>query len=33
MMVPGNQSGENLVNALFKPGVVKNEEEKVKKKL
>ena len=32
MMVPGNQSGENLVNALFKPGVVKNEEEKVKKK-
>ena len=26
MMVPGNQSGENLVNALFKPGIVRNEE-------
>jgi len=32
MMVPGNQSGENLVNALFKPGIVKNEETKVKEK-
>ena len=32
MMVPGNQSGENLVNALLKPGVVKNEEENNKKK-
>ena len=26
MMVPGNQSGENLVNALFKPSIVKKEE-------
>ena len=32
MMVPGNQSGENLVNALFKPSLVKEEENKVKKK-
>ena len=32
MMVPGKQSGENLVNALFKPGIVKKEEEKVKEK-
>ena len=32
MMVPGNQSGENLVNALFKPNVVKSEETKVKEK-
>jgi len=32
MMVPGNQSGENLVNALFKPSIVKEEEIKVKKK-
>ncbi len=32
MMVPGNQSGENLVNALFKPGLVKKEEIGVKKK-
>ena len=32
MMVPGNQSGENLVNALFKPGIVRNEELKVKEK-
>ncbi len=32
MMVPGKQSGENLVNALFKPGLVKKEEIKVKEK-
>ena len=32
MMVPGNQSGENLVNALFKPRLVKEEEIKVKER-
>jgi len=32
MMVPGNQSGESLVNALFKPNIVKEEEIKVKTK-
>jgi len=32
MMVPGNQSGENLVNALLKPGLIKNEEEQLKQK-
>jgi branched-chain amino acid transport system ATP-binding protein len=32
MMVPGKQSGENLVNALFKPSLVKKEETKVKNK-
>ena len=32
MMVPGNQSGENLVNALLKPGLIKKEEEQVKRK-
>ena len=32
MMVPGNQSGENLMNALFKPSLVKIEEIKVKEK-
>jgi len=32
MMVPGSQSGENLVNALLKPGLVKKEEEQVKQK-
>ena len=32
MMVPGNQSGENLVNALFKPSLVKEEEIKIKTK-
>ena len=32
MMVPGKQSGENLVNALFKPSLVKEEETEVKKK-
>ena len=32
MMVPGGQSGEKLVNALFKPSRVKKEEIKVKEK-
>ena len=32
MMVPGGQSGEKLVNALFKPSQVKKEEIKVKEK-
>jgi len=32
MMVPGNQSGENLVNALFKPSLIKKEEIKIKEK-
>jgi len=32
MMVPGNQSGENLVNALFKPSIVKKQESKIKEK-
>ena len=32
MMVPSNQSGESLVNALFKPSLVKKEEVKVKEK-
>ena len=32
MMVPGNQSGEKLINALFKPSIVRNEEAKVKEK-
>ena len=32
MMVPGKQSGENLVNALFKPSIVKKEESRVKEK-
>jgi len=32
MMVPGKQSGENLVNALFKSSLVKKEEIKVKEK-
>ena len=32
MMVPGKQSGEDLVNALFKPSLVKKEETTVKKK-
>ena len=32
MMVPGNQSGENLMSALFKPSLVKKEEVKVKEK-
>ena len=32
MMVPGEQSGENLVNALFKPSLVRKEEIKVKER-
>jgi branched-chain amino acid transport system ATP-binding protein len=32
MMVPGHQSGESLVNALFKPSLVRKEEVKVKEK-
>ena len=32
MMVPGNQSGEHLINALFRPNIVRNEETKVKEK-
>ena len=32
MMVPGSQSGENLVNALFKPSLIKKEEIKIKEK-
>ena len=32
MMVPGKQSGENLVNALFKPSIVRKEEARVKEK-
>ncbi len=32
MMVPPNQSGENLLNALIKPSLVKNEEEIVRSK-
>ena len=32
MMVPGSQSGELLVNALFKPRLVNEEEKKIKQK-
>ena len=32
MMVPGNQSGEKLMTALFKPGLVAEEEATVKEK-
>ena len=32
MMVPGNQSGEKLMNALLKPGLVAKEESQIKKK-
>ena len=32
MMVPGGQSGEKLINALFKPSLVKKEEKNVKEK-
>ncbi len=32
MMVPGNQSGESLMNALLKPSLIKQEEEIVKQK-
>ena len=32
MMVPGNQSGEKLTNALFNPKIVREEEKKIKQK-
>jgi branched-chain amino acid transport system ATP-binding protein len=32
MMVPGNQSGEKLINALLKPNLIIKEEEEIKKK-
>jgi len=32
MMVPGNQSGEKLVNVMLRPKLVKNEEEQIKNK-
>ena len=32
MMVPGNQSGENLLNVLIKPNLIKKEENVVRKK-
>jgi branched-chain amino acid transport system ATP-binding protein len=32
MMVPGNQSGEKLTNALFNPKIVNEEEKKIKLK-
>ena len=32
MMVPGNQSGESLMNALLKPSLIKKEEETIKQK-
>jgi len=32
MMVPGNQSGEKLTNALFNPKIVNQEEQKIKQK-
>ena len=32
MMVPGNQSGENLVNVMLKPSLIKKEEEQVRNK-
>ena len=32
MMVPGNQAGENIVNALLKPGLIKKEEEQIRRK-
>ena len=32
MMVPGNQSGEHLINALFKPSLVNREEDKIRAK-
>jgi len=32
MMVPGNQSGERLSNALFNPKIVNEEEQKIKQK-
>ena len=33
MMVPSNQSGENLLNALIKPGLVKKEEKVIREKV
>jgi len=32
MMVPGNQSGENLVNAFLKPELIKKEEDLIRQK-
>ena len=32
MMVPGNQSGEKLMTALFKPKIVKKEEQEIRDK-
>ena len=32
MMVPGNQSGENLINAFIKPKLIKREEEVIRAK-
>ncbi len=32
MMVPGNQSGEILLNALLKPNIIKKEEEEIRSK-
>ena len=32
MMVHGNQSGENLMNALLKPSLIKREEDQIRKK-
>ena len=32
MMVPGNQSGENLINAFLKPSLIKKEENLIRKK-
>ena len=32
MMVPGNQSGENLINAFIKPTLIKREEEVIRAK-
>ena len=32
MMVPGNQSGEHLSNALFNPTIVNKEEKKIKER-
>ncbi len=32
MMVPGNQSGENLINAFLKPSIIKKEEDLIRQK-
>ena len=32
MMVPGSQSGENLINALFRPSLIINEETQIREK-